>query len=365
MLTLVWSSISSGNSAVVALTLKTKCGLELLSFYDLYYKLKTLKVNVKGYNTFSASQSARPSHSAFISTTSASKKIADTEEASTIGDAKEFALIGVTSETKLYNHLVQTKKWRNSSKNLLRLIDTFMSVRIKVGLGFNDCIRENELGWDDSAFSVFTTNSKDLEGRPIFQRTGKVHIPTGRPQPVPTSKPKVTPVPTGKPKVKPVLTGQPQVSTPVPTGRPNRPFLVPTDKGYSPSVSSDWWKSTARLMPHFSRPTSSYFQTYTPYAPTMYYNHMKYGRDRWVTAVKPLTGKDISNSFLAVMVCQKSLGYSNSPLIHVLRVRLVINSPRYVVPTGRVIVPTGRYVVPTGRVIVATGGYIVPAGNVL
>nr|GEU89197.1 zf-CCHC domain-containing protein/UBN2 domain-containing protein [Tanacetum cinerariifolium] len=42
----------------VALTLKTKGGLELLSFDDLYYKLKTLEVDVKGYTTFSSSQSA-------------------------------------------------------------------------------------------------------------------------------------------------------------------------------------------------------------------------------------------------------------------------------------------------------------------
>nr|GEV79619.1 ribonuclease H-like domain-containing protein [Tanacetum cinerariifolium] len=59
----------------VALTLKTKGGLELLSFDDLYYKLKTLEVDVKGYTTFSLSQSAGPSHSAFVSTTSASKKM--------------------------------------------------------------------------------------------------------------------------------------------------------------------------------------------------------------------------------------------------------------------------------------------------
>ncbi|GJW99659.1 hypothetical protein Tco_0183573 [Tanacetum coccineum] len=59
----------------VALTLKTKCGLELLSFDDLYYKLKTLEVDIKGYSTFSLSQSAGPSHSTFVSTTSASKKI--------------------------------------------------------------------------------------------------------------------------------------------------------------------------------------------------------------------------------------------------------------------------------------------------
>nr|GEW33344.1 putative ribonuclease H-like domain-containing protein [Tanacetum cinerariifolium] len=76
-------------------------------------------------------------------------------------------------KTKLDNHLVQTEKWRNSSKNLFRLIDSSMSVRIKVGLGFNNCIRENELGWDDFAFSVFTTNSKNVEGRPLFHRFAK------------------------------------------------------------------------------------------------------------------------------------------------------------------------------------------------
>nr|GEV87454.1 ribonuclease H-like domain-containing protein [Tanacetum cinerariifolium] len=370
----------------VALTLKTKGGLELLSFDDLYYKLKTLEVDVKGYTTFSSSQFARPSHSAFVSATSAGKKMsygdspnyssittysvssnsktgshgsdfkqiekldleemdlkwqmamlsvrvhkfeqkarrkidfdkkesatfnkkkvrcykcqqrghfaiecrpkggndkqryssfkikeigkkeedskalitvdtakggndkqryssfkikeigkkeedskalitvdtlvdwtnhdgetdeviaskefgmiagcdtkdaikegaakiynfvtrADTEEANTADDAREFALMGVTSETakkdlqtKLDSHLVQTEKWRNSSKNLFRLIDSSMSVRIKVGLGFNNFISENELGWDDSAFSVFSTNSKDVEGRPLFYRFAK------------------------------------------------------------------------------------------------------------------------------------------------------------------------------------------------
>nr|GEV47895.1 putative ribonuclease H-like domain-containing protein [Tanacetum cinerariifolium] len=75
------------------------------------------------------------------------------------------------------------------------------------------------------------------------------------------------------------------------------------------------------------------------------------------------TDKDVSNPFMAVMVCQKSFGYSNSPLIHVLRIRLVIIPPGYVVPTSRVIVPAGRYIAPTGSVIAATGRYIVPAGK--
>ncbi|GJW51869.1 hypothetical protein Tco_0093220 [Tanacetum coccineum] len=60
----------------VALTLKTKGGLELLSFDDLYYKLKdTCGRYQRKLLPFSSSQSAGPSHSAFVSTTSASKKM--------------------------------------------------------------------------------------------------------------------------------------------------------------------------------------------------------------------------------------------------------------------------------------------------
>nr|GEZ81426.1 putative ribonuclease H-like domain-containing protein [Tanacetum cinerariifolium] len=77
-------------------------------------------------------------------------------------------------QTKLNNHLVETEKWRNSSKNLFRLIDSSMSVRTKVGLEFNNYIRENDLGWDNSAFSVCTTNSEDVEGRPLFYVFAKV-----------------------------------------------------------------------------------------------------------------------------------------------------------------------------------------------
>nr|GEW10659.1 putative reverse transcriptase domain-containing protein [Tanacetum cinerariifolium] len=193
-------------------------------------------------------------------------------------------------QKKLDNHLVQTEKWRNSSKNFFKLIDSSMSVRTKVVLGFTNCISKNELGWDDYAFSVFTTNSEDVEGRPIFHR----------PQPVPTGKPKVF--------------------APVPTGRPNRPFLVSTDRGYSPSVSSGWWKSTARHMPHFSSPTRSYFQTYTPYVPTMYYNHMKYGGDRWATAVKPSAGR-----FIIVFI-DDILAYSKSKKEHEVHLKLVLES---------------------------------------
>ncbi|GJX58004.1 putative ribonuclease H-like domain-containing protein [Tanacetum coccineum] len=56
---------------------KILSGLGLLSFDDLYYKLKTLEIDIKGYSTHSSSQS--PSHYAFVSTTSASKKMSYAE----------------------------------------------------------------------------------------------------------------------------------------------------------------------------------------------------------------------------------------------------------------------------------------------
>ncbi|GJR87559.1 hypothetical protein Tco_0211570 [Tanacetum coccineum] len=87
-------------------------------------------------------------------------------------------------QTKLDNHLVQIEKWRTSSKNLFRLIESSMSVRTKVGLGFNDYISENELGWDDSAFSVFTTNSEEVEGRPLFNRFAKADSMKAVPPPL-------------------------------------------------------------------------------------------------------------------------------------------------------------------------------------
>ncbi|GKF09461.1 hypothetical protein Tco_0043685 [Tanacetum coccineum] len=163
---------------MVALTLKTKGGLELLSFDDLYYKLKTLEVDIKGYSTFSSSQYVGLSHSAFVSTTSLSIKRcqsngviapkvfgmiagcdieyaieegaakiynlitgADTNEANTAGDAGEFALMGVTFKVhncpfgcdnkynelqKQYNELnkqnseyfIQVQAYKNSLKTL-------------------------------------------------------------------------------------------------------------------------------------------------------------------------------------------------------------------------------------------------------
>nr|GEW35606.1 hypothetical protein [Tanacetum cinerariifolium] len=157
----------------VALTLKIKGGLKLLSFDDLYYKLKTLEVDVKGYTTFPSSQSAGTSHYAFKARRKLdfdnkefarfNKKKEESKALITVdtlvdwtdhdgesdgviasnefGDAREFALMGVISEVhncplgcdnkcnelhKQYNELneqngeyfIQVQAYKNSLKTL-------------------------------------------------------------------------------------------------------------------------------------------------------------------------------------------------------------------------------------------------------
>ncbi|GJR01304.1 putative ribonuclease H-like domain-containing protein [Tanacetum coccineum] len=327
-------------------------------------------------------------------------------------------------QTKLDNHLAKTEKWTSSSKNLFRLIDSSMSVRTKVGLGFNNYISENELGWDDSAFSVFTTNSEEVEGRPLFNRFAKADSMKAVPPPLSgdytplsdhidldesqmsygtksstsgdsnsvsndfvscdsvTSLQRSSPMeyafcvqdqasvpltvdsssnastssvstPTSEANLEssegttiqePIIiqdylhlikdcnyyetqyandfdgVGYPQrepiwdnatrvtqsnqfvpqavllrpklVSTgaPVSTGKQNRPPPVHAGRRNSSLVTSGWWQSTARPMAHLPTPTSSYFQTSTPFGPHVYYNKMHYDGDGWATTVKPSAG---------------------------------------------------------------------------
>nr|GFB16684.1 hypothetical protein [Tanacetum cinerariifolium] len=259
---------------------------------------------------------------------------ANSEEANTLGDAGEFALVVVTSEvhncpfgcnnkynelSKLYDALNKQNNdyfiQDQAYKNLLKTLENQKRVLQRNQLTLKDKIRvlsielentsnllkhserisadcetvkkdlqtnlDNHLServrWDDSAFSVFTTTSEDVEGRPTFHsdKSSEVNIndlassdsglkssehkptnsscastsvneaesdsnfgtpikepinvydlPTDRPQPVPTGTPKVKPVLTGKPKATSVPTGRPK-GTPVLTGEP-KATPVPT-----------------------------------------------------------------------------------------------------------------------------------------
>nr|GEW49752.1 putative ribonuclease H-like domain-containing protein [Tanacetum cinerariifolium] len=78
--------------------------------------------------------------------------------------AAAVALMGLSTEAK----------WNNSGKNSYKLIDSSMSVRTKRGLRLEKYIGEGELGIDDSKFSIFHTNSDELEGQPIYNRFASV-----------------------------------------------------------------------------------------------------------------------------------------------------------------------------------------------
>nr|GEW03895.1 xylulose kinase-1 [Tanacetum cinerariifolium] len=67
----------------VALTLKTKGGLEYLSFDDLYNKLRSLEIDVKGGSSYgSRSTTVAPTHSAFIGVASTNTKMVYSDQPS-------------------------------------------------------------------------------------------------------------------------------------------------------------------------------------------------------------------------------------------------------------------------------------------
>ncbi|GJX43626.1 ribonuclease H-like domain-containing protein [Tanacetum coccineum] len=59
----------------VAITLKTKGGLDYLSFDDLYNKLKTLEIDMKGGSSYDSRVISAPNNSAFISAASTNSKL--------------------------------------------------------------------------------------------------------------------------------------------------------------------------------------------------------------------------------------------------------------------------------------------------
>nr|GEX97806.1 ribonuclease H-like domain-containing protein [Tanacetum cinerariifolium] len=133
----------------VALTLKTKGGLEFLSFDDLYYKLKTLEVDVSGYSTFSPSQSTGPSHYAFVSATSTSKKMP-------YGDSPNH------SSTTTYSVLSNSKTGSHRTGNVIEdVLQSFVADTEPEQLAYKDLeqiekldLEEMDLKWQMAMLSV-------------------------------------------------------------------------------------------------------------------------------------------------------------------------------------------------------------------
>ncbi|GJV35135.1 ribonuclease H-like domain-containing protein [Tanacetum coccineum] len=79
------------------------------------------------------------------------------------------------AETVKEKEELKTKleKWQDSSKSLNKLLDSQMSVKEKIGLGFSEQVKENEL-YDEALMSVFDSHSSDVEDAPVYDRFATV-----------------------------------------------------------------------------------------------------------------------------------------------------------------------------------------------
>ncbi|GJY17357.1 putative ribonuclease H-like domain-containing protein [Tanacetum coccineum] len=79
----------------------------------------------------------------------------------------------LNDKVKLEESNARFDKWKESSKNLVKLINSSMSSRSKFGLGFGDTFRSDEV-FDLSAPSIFDSSLKDVAEKPLYDRFVKV-----------------------------------------------------------------------------------------------------------------------------------------------------------------------------------------------
>ncbi|GKD16936.1 hypothetical protein Tco_1206094 [Tanacetum coccineum] len=88
----------------------------------------------------------------------------------TLALAKKLLAEAVKEKEELKTKL---EKWQNSSKSLNKLLDSQMSVKEKLGLGFSEQVQENEL-YDEALMSVFDSHSSDIEDAHVYDIFAKV-----------------------------------------------------------------------------------------------------------------------------------------------------------------------------------------------
>ncbi|GKA93121.1 ribonuclease H-like domain-containing protein [Tanacetum coccineum] len=173
----------------MAITLKTKGGLEYLSFDDLYNKLRTLEIDVKGCSSYDSRVKTKDEVNNRVAAR-IDKKEGQCYKCSEIGGrheggdeekvcaqvfrdcgddddttsdasgdvsdvAAEFALMGLSSQVKLEESKARFNKWKESSKNLDKLINSSMSSR-------SNCLDWRNF-WIDE---VFDLSALDLGHKP-------------------------------------------------------------------------------------------------------------------------------------------------------------------------------------------------------
>nr|GEW75988.1 hypothetical protein [Tanacetum cinerariifolium] len=223
-------------------------------------------------------------------------------------------------EVKLIESLARFDKWKESSKNLAKLINSSMSTRTKLGLGFKEYIRSDEV-FDLSTLSVFDPEPENKEVKSLYERFIKADEMHEVPPPItgtfmPTSYKSgleetqdcdvydnVDNFPSVVSKAASIPAGSRNSSAYIFVGRSilaasrNRPasihagrhisagrFNKPAPFPIGRSVPTGWTNHAARP---FFRPTNLYFDNVS--WPEIY-DHMSMNEGRWGSAVKSLAG---------------------------------------------------------------------------
>ncbi|GJY70576.1 hypothetical protein Tco_0474279 [Tanacetum coccineum] len=253
----------------------------------------------------------------------------------------------LNDKVKLEESKARFDKWKDSSKNLDKMIHSSMSSRSKFGLGFGETFGSDEV-FDPSAPSIFDTTHEDVAEKPLYDRfvkavgmhavpppiTGTFMPPSNNPDLDDNSDKSSDSETTGfvasvfqvsSPQaLRPMNLALPLFSAfqtmserrmldqqqvppmmilvfllrrmpaSVPAGSRNRPASVPAGSRNRPTsvpagrpFSAGWKNHAARPM---TRPTSHYFQHFSRPG---YYNQMNMDEGRWGTADNPHKNRDL------------------------------------------------------------------------
>nr|GEX38893.1 hypothetical protein [Tanacetum cinerariifolium] len=199
-------------------------------------------------------------------------------------------------EVKLVESLARFDKWKESSKNLVKLINSSMSSRTKLGLGFKETIGSDEV-FDLSKPSVFDPKPENKEVKSLYESDKSSESETSdfascvsRPKTNDSSftidvkifpnKNSSASITAGR-SIPAASRNRPasiHVGRRIPAGRFNKPAPFPAGR----SVPTGWTNHAARL---FFRPTNLYFDNV--FWPKIY-NHISMNAGRWGSAVKSL-----------------------------------------------------------------------------
>ncbi|GKA07331.1 hypothetical protein Tco_0686555, partial [Tanacetum coccineum] len=181
----------------LAMTMRTNPEIDNLSIDDLYNNLRVFEQEIQGapktsssaQNVAFVSQSKSSNNKvksgfsgAYSSCTPSTSSTNIPEKEVLAGFADEIGMRVVKEKEQLQKTV---DSWKDSSKNLWRLINSGMSSNDKLGLGFKIQPNNEVLSYEEEMnFSVFKCSKEDSIGKPSYSRFTKTNDFKGVPHPL-------------------------------------------------------------------------------------------------------------------------------------------------------------------------------------